>query len=118
MSETVYEPDFIERNGAWLLSLVGILVTCFSGLLAYFLKSRCETIKCCGMECQRAVLDLERVPESALQTALQVELDRRASETVPARSVLGSLVSQALRQPRTTRPRPRVEVTSTSSESK
>ena len=93
-SVAVYEPDFIERNGTWLLSLVGIIVTCFSGLLAYFLKSRCQTIKFCGCECERDVLNLERVPESALK----VELDRRHSPP--------SLVAQALRIPRIPRPKP------------
>ena len=117
-SDAVYEPDFIERNGAWLLSLVGIIVTCFSGLLAYFLKSRCQTIKFCGCECERDVLNLERVPESQLK----VELDRRHSTEAiaPAVATVGtSLVAQALRIPRTLRPKPpirpaEVEVTARS----
>ncbi len=61
-----YDPDFIERNGAWLLSVFGIISACISGMLVYFLKSRCRTIKCCGMECERDVLDLTTVPESAI----------------------------------------------------
>jgi hypothetical protein len=101
-SGVVYEPDFIERNGTWLLSLVGILVTCFSGLLAYFLKSRCQTIKFCGCECERDVLNLERVPESVLK----VELDRRNSTETPAAATGTSLVAQALRLPRRPRPKP------------
>ena len=57
-----YAPDFIERNGAWLLSVLGVLSACVSGMLAYFLRSRCKKIKCCGCECERDVLaiDLER----------------------------------------------------------
>lgn len=115
----VYEPDFVERNGTWLLSMIGILVTCFSGLLAYFLKSRCMTIKCCGGECTRDVLDLGRVPE----TALQVELHRRQSENTFVASAGGSLVQQALRLQRVPRPKPPVrtvdvELTSTNSEAK
>ena len=123
MSEiTAYEPDFIEQNGAWLLSLVGIIVTCFSGLLAYFLKSRCQTIKCCGCECQRDVLNLERVPAEQLK----VELDRRQSAETIAPAVadaVPSLVAQALRFPRTTpRRKPpsvpvEVELPTTNSES-
>ena len=55
-----YSPDWVERNGAWSLSLVGILVSCFSGLLVYALKSRCTRIKVCGCtECERDVLDLD-----------------------------------------------------------
>jgi hypothetical protein len=70
-----YEPDFVERNGAWLLSVLGVVTACMSGILAYFLKSRCSRIKCCGIECERDVLNLERVPEDQLQ----VELSRRVS---------------------------------------
>ena len=67
MSEPKYDPDFVERNGAWLLSVVGIMGTCVSAVLVYFLKSRCSTIRCCGMECQRDVLDLTAVPSSAFE---------------------------------------------------
>ena len=69
-----YEPDFVERNGAWLLSVLGVATACVSGMLAYFLKSRCSRIRCCGMECERDVLNLERVREDQLQ----VDLSRRA----------------------------------------
>ena len=74
MSETWsndgYNPDFVERNGAWLLSVVGIAGTCVSGLLVYFLKSRCTSIKCCGCECERQVLDLKKGVESAFNLKL------------------------------------------------
>jgi hypothetical protein len=96
---STYEPDFIERNGAWVLSLVGIIVTCFSGLLAYFLKSRCQTIRCCGCECQRDVLNLERVPGEQLK----IELDKRQSAEALAPAMadaVPALVAQAMRFPR------------------
>ena len=70
-----YDPDFVERNGTWLLSVIGISMSCLAGILAYLLKSRCRTIKCCGCECERDVLDLERVPREAMQ----LELTRRAA---------------------------------------
>lgn len=57
MSAT-YDPDFIERNGAWLLSVMGIMSACIGGLLAYMIRSRCTKIKCCGLECDRQVIDL------------------------------------------------------------
>ena len=66
-----YDPDFIERNGAWLLSVLGVTTACVSGVLAYFLKSRCSRIKCCGVECERDVLNLERVPEDTLHVPRQ-----------------------------------------------
>ena len=61
-----YSPDFIERNGAWLLTVLGIVSACVSATLVYFLKSRCRSIKCCGMECERDVLDLNAHPEITL----------------------------------------------------
>lgn len=61
--------DFIERNGAWLITVIGLVMTCISGVLVYFLKSRCRSIKCCGMECERDVIDLERVRRSTLESS-------------------------------------------------
>ena len=57
------DPDFIERNGTWLLGVCGLLVTCVGATLTYFLKSRCTKIKCCGAECDRelVVVDPEDV---------------------------------------------------------
>lgn len=52
------EPDFLERNGAWLLTVIGGLGTGVGMLLTYFLKSRCKHIECCGVVCDREVLDL------------------------------------------------------------
>lgn len=52
------QPDFIERNGTWLLTLIGMWAACFGALLTYFLKSRCKRISCCGVSCDRDVLSL------------------------------------------------------------
>ena len=52
-------PDFLEKHGAWLLTIVGVGVGCVGTLLAYFLKSRCKKIKVCGLECDRDVLALD-----------------------------------------------------------
>jgi len=54
------QPDFIERNGTWLLTLIGVIIGCFSSLLTYFLKSRCSKIKCCGVELDRQVIELKK----------------------------------------------------------
>ena len=51
--------DFIERNGTWLLSMVGVLGGCLTGVLAYVLKSRCKRISCFGLSCDREVVALE-----------------------------------------------------------
>ena len=53
------DPDFIERNGTWILSMLAIVSAGVSGLFMYMLKSRCSTIKCCGAECQRDVVAIE-----------------------------------------------------------
>lgn len=52
-------PDFIERNGTWLLTVIGMMTGCFATLLTYFLKSRCSSIKCWGVECVRDVVKLD-----------------------------------------------------------
>lgn len=51
-------PDFIERNGAWLLSVIASVSACVGYCLSYFLKSRCKKIDCCGMKCDRTPLEL------------------------------------------------------------
>ena len=53
------EPDFIQRNGSWILSVCTLVSSCFAGMLVYALKSRCTRIRCCGAECERNVLDLD-----------------------------------------------------------
>ena len=75
-----YEPDFVERNGAWMLSVLGIMGTFVSAMLVYFLKSRCTSIKCCGMECQRDVVNLSETSESAFE----LEQKRRQASQAPA----------------------------------
>jgi len=41
---------------SFILTLVGLIGGGLSALLVYFLKSRCKTIKCCCLECERDVL--------------------------------------------------------------
>lgn len=60
-SFVLMKPDFIERNEAWLLTVIGMVITCFMSTLVYFLKSRCTVIRLCGCECQRDVVDLENM---------------------------------------------------------
>jgi len=54
-----YEPDFIERNGTWVLSVLGIVSACVGGVMTYMIRSRCTKIKCCGFECDREVLSAD-----------------------------------------------------------
>jgi hypothetical protein len=49
-----YSPDFIQRNGSFILTLVGVMSSCFAGMMVYALKSRCTRIRFCGCaECER-----------------------------------------------------------------
>ena len=57
----LHDPDFIERNGGWILSVVGVLGACCSACFVYLLKSRCRTIKCWGLVCERDVLPVEAI---------------------------------------------------------
>lgn len=54
--------DFLQRNGAWVLTVVTVVTGCFGAMLTYFLKSRCRKINVCcgGLECERAVVELEQ----------------------------------------------------------
>ena len=55
------DPDFLERNSAFLLSVFGILSGCLAGLTAYFLKSRCTKIKCFCVHCERDPLPADAI---------------------------------------------------------
>ena len=52
-------PDFIERNGTWLLGTFGIASALIGGMFAYFLKSRCTRISCGCVSCDRDVVALK-----------------------------------------------------------
>jgi hypothetical protein len=52
------QPDFLERNGAWLLTVIAGLSGCVGMILTYFLKSRCSKISGCGVQCVRDVVEL------------------------------------------------------------
>ena len=48
--------EFVERNSGFLLTILAALSACISGGCLCILKSRCTTIKCCGVTCERSVL--------------------------------------------------------------
>lgn len=51
-------PDFIERNGAFLLTIIASASASFALTLNYFLKSRCRNLKCGCITCDRDVLEI------------------------------------------------------------
>lgn len=53
------DPDFIEKNGTWLLTVVAGFTACVGTVLTYFLKSRCKQISCFGVNCIRDVVALK-----------------------------------------------------------
>ena len=53
--------EFVSSNSGFLLTMLGICAGCFGGFLGFILKSRCSKIKCCCIELERDVLDLENV---------------------------------------------------------
>lgn len=75
----IYNPDFVERNGAWMLSVLGIMGVATSAMLVYMLKSRCSYIKCCGVECERDVIDLESQPNLNLTTQPDAGVETRVT---------------------------------------
>ena len=52
-------PDFLERNGTWLLTVLASFGGCVGMMFTYFLKSRCRQVNCWGVSCVREVVALE-----------------------------------------------------------
>lgn len=55
---TEWKPD-----GTFILSVLGVVSACFSGLLVYFIKSRCTVLKCCCIHIER-----DTIPASVIQS--------------------------------------------------
>ena len=58
-----------------LLTTFGMFLGCFAGLLSCILKSRCSSIKCCGIELQRDV-----IPASDLNN-VNIDMPTRTNNT-------------------------------------
>lgn len=52
------DPDFLEKHGTWLLTVVAGVSGGMGVIFTYFLKSRCTRIKCFCGECHRDVVAL------------------------------------------------------------
>jgi hypothetical protein len=55
--------QFFNENTGFVLTLIGLLGAGFSGLAMCILKSRCSSIKCGCISCERSVLSEEAVTE-------------------------------------------------------
>ena len=81
--------EFISNNSAFVLTLIGILGAGLSGIAMCVLKSRCSTIKCCCVSCERQVLSERAVTELAAVTALRrVRHSRSASVAYTSASAM------------------------------
>lgn len=56
-------PDFLQRNGSWLLSIIAAFSASLGAVLTYLLRSRCRHIRIGCLECDRTPVVLE--PTSA-----------------------------------------------------
>ena len=63
-----------DLNGSEQFLLITAAITAFGACIAmtyqFVLRSRCTSIKCCGIECERSVIDLQ---------ANDLELNNRAA---------------------------------------
>lgn len=46
----------LPLSEGFLLTVAGMFIGCFSGVLACILKSRCTRISCCGVSIERSVI--------------------------------------------------------------
>ena len=53
------EPDFLERNGAFLLTVIAGATGLIGVCLTYFLKSRCKNIRTPCVSCDREVVSID-----------------------------------------------------------
>lgn len=53
------QASFIEKNSAFLLTVLGMVGGVVASMLTFCVKSRCTTIRCWGMECVRDVIKLD-----------------------------------------------------------
>ena len=59
------KPDFIQTNGAWLITVIGVGGACLGTVFTYFLRSRCHKLKIGCLECDRTPVEMEAVTATA-----------------------------------------------------
>ena len=69
------DSDWLSRNSTFFLSALGIVSGLCGGILSCLLKSRCTTISCFGVRCERDVL-----PPSVVD--IEMERSRRPVEVL------------------------------------
>jgi hypothetical protein len=61
--------------------LIGATSTALASVFLVIQRSRCTTVKCCGVHCERNVDDLEAQPEQ-LDAITQTDIESRLSSTL------------------------------------
>ncbi len=87
--------------------LIGATSTALASVFLVIQRSRCTTVKCCGIHCERNVDDLE-APTESLEAITQEEVEHRLSSTLtnqqvkhpssPARPSVANLVGNLERR--------------------
>lgn len=54
-------PSWLEKHEGFMITMVGLIGGGLGGLLAYFMRSRCTKIKCCGAGCVREPLTVQEI---------------------------------------------------------
>ena len=62
--------NFVANNSAFVLTLIGLVGAGFSGMAMCILNSRCSSIICCCISCERSVLSEEAITELAHSSAV------------------------------------------------
>ena len=52
--------DFVSENSGFIITVLGMLGAAGAGVLFCLLKSRCETIRCGCISCERDVIPAEQ----------------------------------------------------------
>lgn len=85
--------SFIESNGGWLITFLGVVSSCLGGLCVYMIKSRCTDVNlCCGLiACQREPLDSMQLPSrsgvSLFSPRFSVQRSVQQSAQSPQRTI-------------------------------
>ena len=64
-------PDFLQKHGAWVLTIVGVGSACLGTMFAYFLKSRCKKLRFGCIECDREVIEFDAKEVSSVASHSQ-----------------------------------------------
>ena len=66
--------DFVSDNSGFILTFFGLVSACLGSIGVCFLRSRCTTIRCCGIVCERSVLSEEALREMPQRSQIDTHL--------------------------------------------